>query len=39
MAREFGFPAVVGAKDAMSLVKEGDRVEVDPTTGHVRVVA
>ena len=38
MAREFGFPAVVGARDAMTLIKEGDRVEVDATTGRVRVV-
>ena len=39
MAREFGFPAVVGAKDALTLIKEGDRVEVDATTGRVRVFA
>jgi len=39
MAREFGFPAVVGAKDAMTIIKEGDRVEVDATTGRVRVLS
>lgn len=38
MAREFGFPAVVGALDAMSRIKDGDMVEVDPTTGRVTVL-
>jgi pyruvate,water dikinase len=38
MAREFGFPAVVGALHAMTAIKDGDTVEVDPTTGRVRVV-
>jgi pyruvate,water dikinase len=38
MAREFGFPAVVGALDAMTAIKDGDTVEVDPTTGRVRVL-
>ena len=38
MAREFGFPAVVGALDAMTEIKDGDKVEVDPTTGRVRVL-
>jgi pyruvate,water dikinase len=39
MAREFGFPAVVGARGAMSRINDGDRIEVDPIAGRVRVVA
>lgn len=39
MAREFGFPAVVGALDAMTRIDDGDMVEVDPITGRVTVVA
>jgi pyruvate,water dikinase len=38
MAREFGFPAVVGALGAMTEIADGDLVEVDPTTGRVRVL-
>src|SRR5204863_9085970 len=38
MAREFGFPAAAGALHAMTVIKDGDTVEVDPTTGRVRVL-
>jgi pyruvate,water dikinase len=39
IARELGLPAVVGATDAMRLIPEGARVEVDPVAGTVRVLA
>jgi pyruvate,water dikinase len=37
VAREFGIPAVVGTRQATSLIKDGDRVEVDGTKGVVRI--
>jgi rifampicin phosphotransferase len=37
VAREFGVPAVVGALGAMS-VPDGAEVEVDPTSGAVRIL-
>jgi rifampicin phosphotransferase len=39
LARELGLPAVVGVKDVLALVRDGDQVEVDPASGRVRVVA
>lgn len=39
LAREFGIPAVVGARGAVATIKDGDEVEVDPRAGRVRVVA
>ena len=39
IARELGIPAVVGAKGAMTHIRDGDTVEVDPRAGRVRVVA
>ncbi len=38
MARELGIPAVVGAAEAMTTIADGDRIEVDPVSGTVRVV-
>jgi len=38
LSRELGIPAVVGAPDAMSSIADGDRIEVDPRAGRVRVV-
>jgi phosphohistidine swiveling domain-containing protein len=38
MARELRIPTVVGCADAMSTIRSGDLVEVDPRTGAVRVV-
>lgn len=37
VARETGIPTVVGAGGATTLIKDGDEVEVDPTTGRVTV--
>jgi pyruvate,water dikinase len=39
IARELGLPAVVGAADAMRLIPDGATVEVDPTSGSVRVLS
>jgi pyruvate,water dikinase len=38
MARELGIPAVVGCAGAMTAIHSGDRIEVDPGTGTVRVL-
>ena len=38
VAREYGRPAVIGAKGATSGVPDGALVEVDPTAGVVRIV-
>lgn len=37
MARELGISAVVGAAGAMTMISDGDIVEVDPVAGSVRV--
>ena len=39
LSRELDIPAVVGAPDALSAIADGDTIEVDPTTGSVRVVS
>jgi len=38
IARELGIPAVVGVRDATTLLRDGDLVEVDGDRGEVRVV-
>ncbi|MEZ5407623.1 MAG: PEP-utilizing enzyme [Acidimicrobiales bacterium] len=38
MARELDLPAVIGCTDAMTAIRSGDLVEVDPTAGTVTVV-
>lgn len=38
IARELGLPAVIGAIDAMTLIPDGARVEVDPVAGVVRIL-
>lgn len=38
VAREFGVPAVVGARDALARVTDGATVEVDGTAGTVRLI-
>jgi pyruvate,water dikinase len=39
VARELGLPAVVGATGVTKKVKTGDVVELDGTTGIVRVIS
>ncbi len=38
MARELELPAVIGCHAAMDEIRSGDRIEVDPAAGRVRVV-
>lgn len=38
VAREFGVPAVVGTGEATRLIRNGQQVEVDGTTGEVRLL-
>ena len=38
MARELGIPAVIGCTDAMTEIRSGDEVEVDPAAGEVRIL-
>jgi pyruvate,water dikinase len=38
VAREFGLPAVIGAQGAVSLIADGQEIEVDPTSGAVRIL-
>ena len=38
VAREFGLPAVVGVTDATTMIAEGRLVEIDGTTGSVRLL-
>ncbi len=38
MARELGLPAVLGAPRVLDVIRDGDRVTVDPATGAVAVV-
>lgn len=38
IAREYGLPAVVGVQDATRLIRDGDRIRVDGTSGYVEVL-
>ena len=38
LAREHGLPAVVSVPDATRRLHDGDRVELDGTTGRIRVL-
>lgn len=38
VARELGIPTVIGVSDAFDRIKDGDRIEVDPTAATVRVL-
>ena len=37
--REYGLPAVLGVKDATRLIKDGQIIEVDGTSGTVRLLS
>jgi pyruvate,water dikinase len=39
LARELDLPAVIGVAGALAVIADGDRVEVDPVAGTVRVLA
>jgi rifampicin phosphotransferase len=38
LAREYGVPAVVNVKDVTRLLHDGDRIELDGTTGRIRLI-
>jgi phosphohistidine swiveling domain-containing protein len=38
IAREYGLPAVVNVRDATRRLRDGDRVELDGTTGRIRIL-
>ena len=38
IAREYGLPAVVGVEGATRLVRDGQRIRVDGTGGHVEII-
>ena len=37
-AREYGIPAVLGVKDATTIIRDGQLLEVDGSRGRVRIV-
>ncbi|MGD9700847.1 MAG: PEP-utilizing enzyme [Acidimicrobiia bacterium] len=39
LSRELGIPAVIGAVGALSLIGDGDEIEIDPVAGEVRIIA
>lgn len=39
VARELGLPAVVGVRDATSLLRTGDRLRIDPAVGTVELLS
>ncbi|MCM3127107.1 phosphoenolpyruvate synthase [Paenibacillus provencensis] len=38
IAREYGLPAVVGVDDAVKLIKDGQRIRVNGTEGHIELL-
>ncbi|MFI8003466.1 rifamycin-inactivating phosphotransferase [Streptomyces sp. NPDC086010] len=38
IAREYGLPAVVGVEQATRLIRDGQRIRVDGTDGHVEIL-
>lgn len=38
IAREYGLPAVVGVDDAVILIKDGQRIRVNGTEGHIELL-
>lgn len=39
VAREMGIPAIVGVNNLLSVLKDGDEVEMDGSTGIIRIIA
>jgi rifampicin phosphotransferase len=39
IAREYGLPAVVGVENATKLIRDGERIRVDGTSGYLEVLA
>ena len=38
IAREYGLPCVTGCVEATKIIKDGELIEVNGTTGHVRIL-
>jgi rifampicin phosphotransferase len=38
IAREYGLPAVVGVENATQLIKDGQRIRVNGTEGHIEIL-
>ena len=39
LARELGIPAIIGATGALTMIGDGDEIELDPASGEVLVIA
>jgi pyruvate,water dikinase len=39
LARELGIPAIIGAAGALTMIGDGDEIELDPVSGDVLVIA
>lgn len=39
VAREMGIPAIVGVNNLLAVLKDGDEVEMDGSTGTIRIIA
>lgn len=39
VAREYGIPGIVGTREATKLIRDGDRVRINGTTGEVHLLA
>jgi phosphohistidine swiveling domain-containing protein len=39
VARELGLPAIVNVRDCMTLIRTGDEIRLDPSTGEVTVLS
>ena len=39
VAREYGLPAVVGVERATRLIRDGQRIRVDGTSGYVEILS
>ena len=38
VAREYGLPAVVSVENATTLIKDGQRIRINGTEGHVELL-
>jgi len=38
VSREYGIPGIVGTRDATRMIRDGDHVRVDGTTGEVHLL-
>jgi len=38
VAREYGLPAVVGVENATTLIRDGERIQLNGTEGYVEIL-